>query len=150
MVEEETRVTDGKSDIRISKVSTPKGERLEIASPELGTRIRLDALDLESITWQDTTAFEEVANDQGTDRELPPFLPEEAEAVHFVDVVNEFAHVEIYVLETPRAEGLMIRSVDLGYRIRLRPTHLELLSCCETEVTSGFLTNPLGPEPRGR
>lgn len=35
------------------KVDTRNGERLEIASPKLGHRIRLDALELEALSWQD-------------------------------------------------------------------------------------------------
>ena len=37
---------------RIRKINTRNGERLEIAAPKLGYCIRLDALQLEAISWQ--------------------------------------------------------------------------------------------------
>ena len=43
--------------VRICKIQTRNGERLEIEAPKLGYRIRLDALELESLTWQTTETF---------------------------------------------------------------------------------------------
>ncbi|MGH2403969.1 MAG: hypothetical protein ACRDGN_05820 [bacterium] len=43
--------------VRVRKVWTRNGERLEIASPRLGHVIRLDALALESLTWQTMDTF---------------------------------------------------------------------------------------------
>lgn len=43
--------------VRVRKVYTRNGERLEIEAPKLGLRIRLDALELESLTWQTTDTF---------------------------------------------------------------------------------------------
>ena len=39
------------------KVYTRNGERLEVTSPKLGYRILLDALALESLTWQKMDVF---------------------------------------------------------------------------------------------
>jgi hypothetical protein len=36
----------------VRKVHTRNGERLEISSPRLGYKIRLDALQLEALSWQ--------------------------------------------------------------------------------------------------
>lgn len=41
----------------VTKVFTRNGERLEINSPRLGRSIRLDPLELESLTWQTTETF---------------------------------------------------------------------------------------------
>ena len=41
----------------IRKVFTRNGERLEIYAPKLGLRIQLDALELESLTWQTHETF---------------------------------------------------------------------------------------------
>jgi hypothetical protein len=38
--------------VEVRKVLTPNGERLEIRSPRLGHMIRLDPLELESLSWQ--------------------------------------------------------------------------------------------------
>lgn len=43
--------------VEVRKRRTRNGERLEISSPSLGRRILLDALELESLTWQDATTF---------------------------------------------------------------------------------------------
>jgi hypothetical protein len=43
--------------VRIRKVSTRNGERLEIEAPKLGHSIRLDAVALETLTWQEPELF---------------------------------------------------------------------------------------------
>jgi hypothetical protein len=43
--------------VRVRKVLTRNGERLEIAAPKLGYVIRLDAIQLESVTWQTAETF---------------------------------------------------------------------------------------------
>ena len=43
--------------VRVRKVLTRNGERLEIAAPKLGYVIRLDAIELESISWQTSETF---------------------------------------------------------------------------------------------
>ena len=43
----------------VRKVHTRNGARIEIASPRLGHRIQLDAVALESLTWQTMDAFTE-------------------------------------------------------------------------------------------
>ncbi len=43
--------------VSVQKVDTRNGVRLEISSPRLGYRIQLDALALESLTWQTPETF---------------------------------------------------------------------------------------------
>lgn len=43
--------------VRVRKILTRNGERLEIESPKLGYSIRLDPLELESLTWQPKETF---------------------------------------------------------------------------------------------
>jgi hypothetical protein len=43
--------------IKVRKRRTRNGERLEIVSAKLGHTIRLDALELESLTWQEPITF---------------------------------------------------------------------------------------------
>jgi hypothetical protein len=45
------------ADIRIRKVYTRAGERLEIDAHRRGYRITLDAVELESLTWQTPETF---------------------------------------------------------------------------------------------
>ncbi len=44
---------------RVRKVRTRNGERLEISAPRQGTKILLDPLQLESLTWQTPEVFAE-------------------------------------------------------------------------------------------
>ncbi len=43
--------------VLVRRVHTRNGVRLEIHSPRLGYSIRLDPLELESLTWQTTETF---------------------------------------------------------------------------------------------
>jgi hypothetical protein len=43
--------------VRLRKIWTRNGERLELEAPKRGYRIRLDPHELESITWQTTETF---------------------------------------------------------------------------------------------
>ncbi len=50
-------VTNEFATVTVKKVWTRNGVRLEISSPRLGYRIQLDALALESLTWQSMDTF---------------------------------------------------------------------------------------------
>jgi hypothetical protein len=56
-VGEEIEIANEFALVRVRKVLTRNGERLEIAAPKLGYVIRLDAIELESVTWQTTDTF---------------------------------------------------------------------------------------------
>ncbi|MCW2950990.1 MAG: dihydrodiol dehydrogenase [Conexibacter sp.] len=43
--------------VRVRKVRTRNGERLEIQSPKAGHTILLDALELEALSWQEPGLF---------------------------------------------------------------------------------------------
>jgi hypothetical protein len=43
--------------VRVRKERTRNGERLVVSSPNLGFEVRLDALELESLTWQTPETF---------------------------------------------------------------------------------------------
>jgi hypothetical protein len=50
-------ITNEFGHVRVCKVWTRNGERLEIEAPKLGYRIRLDPLELESLSWQTPETF---------------------------------------------------------------------------------------------
>lgn len=52
IVEFETTITNEFTSVRVRKIATGNGERLEIESLRLPHSIRLDALVLESLTWR--------------------------------------------------------------------------------------------------
>ena len=53
----EFKVSNEFTTVIIRKVVTQNGERLEIETPKLGYKIRLDPLALESLTWQSMDEF---------------------------------------------------------------------------------------------
>jgi hypothetical protein len=57
VVEYEMQIGNEFALVRIRKVSTRNGERLEIEAPKLGHSIRLDAVALETLTWQEPELF---------------------------------------------------------------------------------------------
>jgi hypothetical protein len=54
---EDIAIANEFAQVTVCKVLTRNGERLEIRSPKLGRGIRLDPLELESLTWQTTETF---------------------------------------------------------------------------------------------
>jgi hypothetical protein len=55
--EEPVEIANEFAIVRVSKVHTPNGERLEIEAPRRGRLIRLDPLELESIACHDDESF---------------------------------------------------------------------------------------------
>ncbi|WP_083441189.1 hypothetical protein [Nitriliruptor alkaliphilus] len=45
------------AEVVVRRIQTRNGVRLEIRSPRMDSSIRLDALELESLTWQDPEVF---------------------------------------------------------------------------------------------
>jgi hypothetical protein len=45
------------AEVEVRKVKTRNGVRLEIRSPKLGYRVRLDSLELEALSWQPVETF---------------------------------------------------------------------------------------------
>jgi hypothetical protein len=63
------------ADIRIRTAYTRNGERLQIESPRRGFQILLDAVQLESLTWQSPETFSRFLRASvGRDEEQPPDL----------------------------------------------------------------------------
>lgn len=50
--ETETRLSNEFAEVRVQKIYTRNGERLRIWSPRLGSSVELDAIELESLSWQ--------------------------------------------------------------------------------------------------
>ena len=55
----EFELTNEFATVRVRRVYTRNGVRLEISSPRLGRSIQLDPLSLESLTWQPMETFSE-------------------------------------------------------------------------------------------
>lgn len=137
---------DTGNQVLVRKVNTRKGERLEIASPRLGASSRLDAVALESITWQKSNVFDEllsVPNIPEDDEETPPPIQEVDDELR---IANEFAEVFVSKASLDDGDELELQSRRLHYSIRLDVSDLEILSCQDSKLYSEFLVYPFGPD----
>jgi hypothetical protein len=147
----ETVSLDGQDTIiHVRKIFTPAGERLEIEAPDRGYRIRLDAMELESLSWQDHETFVEFlasgdALPEGFETSAPS-PDEEVDVVHEWSVTNEFADARVRKLSRSDGEWLEIEAPKLGYVIRLDPLELAGVTWQETETFTAFLETPFGPD----
>ena len=48
------------ADVRIRRICTRNGQRLEISSPRRGTTVLLDAVELDCLTWQPPETFSDL------------------------------------------------------------------------------------------
>lgn len=149
---ETVSLDDSHTTVEIRKIFTPAGERLEIEAPRRGYRIRLDAMELEALSWQDHETFAGWLADgdslpAGFDgAELTDDRAAGAEVVHEWTVTNEFAEAHVRKLTDPAGEWLEIEAPKLGYLIRLQSVELEGVTWQETETFTQFLETPFGPD----
>lgn len=145
-------LSDEHATVTISKHTTPSGSRLSIR-PEQGPERRLDALELESVTWQSEGFLDDLihpddrrphastaASTEGVD-------PASVEPRATIQVGNEYALVEVRAIEITREERLLVASVKMGYTIVLGPSELATLARQDPSFFSALLETPLGPEP---
>ena len=72
--------------------------------------------------------------------------PEDGHADAPVRISNEFTSVEVRRVTTRNGELLEVRSLKLGFVVRLDPLELEALSWQEPVTFSRLLETPYGPE----
>ncbi len=102
-------LSDEHATVTISKHTTPNGSRLSIR-PEQGPERRLDALELESVTWQSEGFLDDLIHPD--DRRPHPSTAASTEGVDpasvepraTIQVGNEYALVEVRAIEITRAE----------------------------------------------
>jgi hypothetical protein len=151
-------VSDDVTTVTYGKIFTPAGERLEIEAPNVGFRIRLDAMELETLAWQGHETFRsfvETAGDRvpgdiedrleamdGYDGEAS-FDPEEASET--LGVTNEFAEAHIQHQRVDGDDRVQITAPKLGYQVVLTPTELESVTWQDTKTFTDFLETPFGP-----
>jgi hypothetical protein len=64
-VGEEIEIGNEFAFVRVRKVLTRNGERLEIIAPRLGYAIQLDPLELEALSWQTHDSFSRLLSSSG-------------------------------------------------------------------------------------
>src|SRR5690606_15738450 len=72
---EYTDIANEFAHVRVRKVYTRNGERLEIVAPHIGKQIRLDPLELEALTWQTTEVFSKMLEEPFGSEDLEPPKP---------------------------------------------------------------------------
>ncbi|SEH67863.1 hypothetical protein SAMN05192561_13011 [Halopenitus malekzadehii] len=136
----------------VRKLLTPRGQLVEIESADRtgadgSNTIRVDALGLESLSWQTES---ELADRLGRQ---PPAdwnaAGENAADANEVDgpfaVSNEYADVEIAKATTADGDALVVRAPVKRTEIRLPPAMVGALTARDTSLFSEFLETPHGP-----
>jgi hypothetical protein len=145
-LDEYTEISDDAAIVRVRKVRTGNGVRLEIHAPEKDLRAYLDPLNIESLAWQTPQTFSdtledppETTNAQDTDgAEVGP----EAEYTAFA---NEFAYTLVRKVRVRGGARLEIFAPKLGYQILLDPPLLESLTWQTPDTLSKLIEEPYGP-----
>lgn len=147
----ELRDSDGTLAIR-KLVS--KGERLEIDRED--TSVKLDALLLEGLTWQENgasvdalldgetaVAADPVGFNPGAAGQTEPFEPTDAA----ISISNEYASVFARAVSTEAGEALEVTTPGRGTSVTLGCQSLRALAGVDdTDVFSVWFKTPFGPE----
>ena len=143
-------ITGEDATVAISKIITPCGTRIEISAPDTGNGIRLDPLELESLTWQSPESLREIL---GTDvsTEVKALIQESSTGAvtgggETIQVGNEFADVEVRKKEVNGTEVLNIVSPKLNYSTNIPAVVLHALTAHDATLFSQFLETPFGPK----
>lgn len=130
--------------VAVREVETPKGTRLELESVDRGERIRLDAVALESLTWQDRETYErfldpDAGGDSGErdaesdaeagDDRYPNLVAtdriDDASTTRLVDITNEFAHVVVREVATPDRTLVELTAPKMDFTVYLNALALD-------------------------
>lgn len=141
-VAEKTTVSDGRLTVTVRRILTPKGERVEVSSPD--DAIRIDALGLESLSWQDQDVIEEFVNDAEVAGRVET-ADDDGELTCEFAISNEYADVIVRKLETAAGERLLVEAPKKQFSLRFTPVGLAGLAAQETSIFSEFLETPHGP-----
>lgn len=136
------------SDVWIGKIRTKRGERAEITTAS--GRISVDALILESISWQRSRVelaaqldAGELVRADGT----PLTGGERIETSPTFRITNEYAQVELLHRRTETGEVLTVRTPARGTETNLGVSSLRALAeQDDTFAFSKFFETPVGPE----
>lgn len=142
------RVTGADGSVTVRKFPTKRGERVEIEHGD--DRIRLDALLLESISWQRSREDLAALLDDGSlllDDPTPLSGGEPVEGSPVIAITNEYAQVELVHVRTDAGEALRIETPARGSEFLLGVPGLRALAGhSDTFAFSTFFETPVGPE----
>jgi hypothetical protein len=130
--------TDGVT-VTLVKVRTPNGERLAVRSETQGST-RLDALELESLTWQDAGFFAELVGSEYDYRSVDPAPREPAT----LQISNEYTVIRLSVVNNGGAVELT--APKMGYGTWIDACVFAALIDKPKTFFSDLLKTPYGPE----
>ncbi|MEY7851085.1 hypothetical protein AB7C87_17995 [Natrarchaeobius sp. A-rgal3] len=131
---------DGRG-VVIQKIHTPRGERLKFEAPRLDEVTHLDAVALESVTWQEPEKMAERALSADTEDSVESGTDWNGGTSELM-IANEYGQV---VLEKEGDDGVHVSAPKLGYDITLGVGELEWLTVQDHETFTEFLEQPFGP-----
>lgn len=141
------KISNDKESVYSKKVHTRLGERLEISNPESGSKIRLDPLELESLTWQTPESFESFIEDIQSENGNGFVIENSPEKRREeMEISNEFAQVFVTKIQTSDRDGLEIKSKKLDFEICLTLRALNAITSTDHNQFSNLLDTPFGPE----
>jgi len=138
-VVDEVAFDDGDPRVLVRRVRTPKGERLEVRTVD--DVIRIDALGLESLSWQDPDVFASWLD--GEYDGVPDASDAEARAEFTIS--NEYADVVVRAVRDADTPHVVIESPKKHFSLRADALALAALAAQDTDVFSDFLRTPHGP-----
>jgi len=141
-VAEETEIRGDDAVVLARRIKTPKGERLELRDGE--DLLRVDALGLESLTWQDLDVFSEFL---GYEYDLANRTESEAEDTVDCEFTlsNEYADIVVRSVDSPDGDRLIIEAPKKHFSVRVDAEGLQGLAAQDTSIFSEFLETPHGP-----
>ncbi|WP_280535480.1 hypothetical protein [Halopenitus sp. POP-27] len=142
---EEFDVSSTERTVTVRKIETPKGERVEFESSAEARTLSVDALGLESLTWQSPDVFTVEPVDENDAEPLEEDADEVDCDVEF-ELMNEYAYVRVRRLQSPVRTTLEIHAPKKRERIQITPAGLEGLARRDHTVFSEYLEQPHGPE----
>src|SRR5699024_4813006 len=110
--DDELRIGTDDVEVTLQKVRTPTGERLAVHNENRGST-RLDALDLESLTWQDAEFFVELVDETYGYQSIDPSPHESAQ----LQISNEYTVIRLSTVDDDRA--VEVTSPKMGYGTRV-------------------------------
>lgn len=135
--DETITLDDGDQSVSLTIFLTPTGERLRIESDD--DSIRLDAIALESLTWQGDEFFADLTGIDHTPGANPSPTGET------LQVGNEYTVLQLTAYDSDDGPRLDVESPKLGWACRLSTAELAALTRQQMSLFSDLLRTPLGP-----
>lgn len=140
-------VADEDHEVVVRKLFS-KGERLEIARDDAS--IKLDALLLESLSWQRERGVLDELVDGETEiasDPVPAVGGSDVDGLEPISISNEYSHTTVSKVSTEEGAALRIETPGRGTAINLGDTTLAALAeVDDTFVFSAWFRTPFGPE----